>query len=323
MNETSPGSTVWGLVSVPLSSTTRGGMLRNETGPLPGRTLALRGLVAMANLRSTDEPRGRASWRNGAMLALGVVTCGVWALVAAVSILLTAGGTITEGETPWALLAVWVFVVFAPAAWLGLARRGAWGWWAAGFPTAVALVLAGTFAVQLVTPKPAPHVETTLAAIEAGSAPDRVYYLGRSFNGWDLEDAGISPPGSETVVESDKSLDGDDILYVDYGSTCGFFAGTCGAQLELEIVRWNHPFAAVDKCRRQLPAVRGGAVAVETDYEVDIFTGDVAIRLEQITWEGLGKKIAAALREVGDKTAHEPIPEPTPASMASIDARCP
>ena len=67
---------------------------------------------------------------------------------------------------------------------------------------------------------------------------------------------------------------------------------------------------------------RGGAVPVETDYEVDIFTGDVAIRLEQITWEGLGKKVAASLREVGDKTAHEPIPEPTPAAMSSIDARC-
>ena len=155
-----------------------------------------------------------------------------------------------------------------------------------------------------------------------GSAPTRVYYLGRSFNGWDLEDAGISPAGSETVVESDTSLDGDDILYVDYGSTCGLFEGTCGAELELEIVRWNHPFAAVDKCRRQLPAVRGGAVPVETDYEVDIFTGDVAIRLEQVTWNGLGKQVAASLRAVGDKTAREPLPQPTPAAMASIDARC-
>ena len=242
----------------------------------------------MTNPRSNEQARRRAPWRNGAMLALGVLTCLAWALVAAVSILLAAGGLITEGETPWALLAVWVFVVFAPAAWLGLRRRGAWGWWAAGFPTAFALVLAGTFVAQLATPKPAPHVETTLSAIAAGSAPTRIYYLGRSFNGWDLEDAGISPAGSETVVESDKSLDGDDILYVDYGSTCGFFEGTCGAQLELQIVRWDHPFAAVDKCRRQLPAVRGGAVPVETDYEVDIFTGDVAIRLEQdhVGWIG-------------------------------------
>lgn len=87
-------------------------------------------------------------------------------------------------------------------------------------------------------------------------------------------------------------------------------------------MRWNHPFAAVDKCRRRLPVVRGGAVPVETDYEVDIFTGDVAIRLEQITWDGLGKKVAAALREVGDKTAHEPLPAPTPTAMAFIDARC-
>ena len=164
--------------------------------------------------------------------------------------------------------------------------------------------------------------EDALATIEAGSAANRIYYLGRSFNGWDLEDAEISPAGSETGDESDKSLDGDDTLYVAYGSTCGSAEDTCGAELELQIVRWNHPFAAVDKCRRQLPAVRGGAVAVETDYEVDIFTGDVAIRLEQITWEGLGKKVAAALREVGDKTAHEPLPEPTPAAMASIDARC-
>ena len=277
----------------------------------------------MTNLRSIDEERRRAPWRNGAMLALGVLTCLIWALVAAISILLATIDHGTEGETPWALLAVWLVAVFAPAAWLGLRRRGAWAWWAAGFPTAVALVLAGTFAVHLATPKPAPHVETTLSAIEAGSAPNRVYYLGRSFNGWDLEeDAGISPAGSETVVESDTSLDGDDTLYVDYGSTCGFFSGTCGAQLELQTVRWNHPFAAVDKCQRQLPAVRGGAVPVETDYEVDIFTGDVAIRLEQITWEGLGKKVAAALRAVGDKTAHEPLPEPTPAAMASIDARC-
>jgi len=176
--------------------------------------------------------------------------------------------------------------------------------------------------VHLATPKPASHVETTLSAIDAGSAPIRVYYLGRSFNGWDLEDADISSAGSETPDESDKSLGAGDTLYVDYGSTCGFFSGTCGAQLELEIVRWNHPFAAVDKCRRQLPPVRGGAVAVETDYEVDIFTGDVAIRLEQITWDGLGKEVAAALREVGDKTAHEPLPEPTPAAMASIEARC-
>jgi len=279
-------------------------------------------MLAMTNLRSTEEATRRAPWRNGAMLALGVLTCLIWALVAAVSILVTAGGLVTDGETPWALLAVWVFAVFAPAAWLGLARRGAWGWWAAGFPTAFALVLAGTFAVHLLTPKPASHVETTLSAIDAGSAPNRVYYLGRSFNGWDLEDAGISPAGSETVVESDKSLGAGDILYVDYGSTCGFFEGTCGAQLELEIVRWNHPFAAVAKCRRQLPAVRGGAVPVETDYEVDIFTGEVAIRLEEITWEGLGKQVAAALRVVGDKTAHEPIPEPSPAAMASIDARC-
>lgn len=257
------------------------------------------------------------------MLALGVLTCLTWALVAAFSILLTAGGLITDGETPWALLAVWVSAVLAPAAWLGLRRRGAWAWWAAGFPTAFALVLAGTFAVRLATPKPAPHVETTLSAIEAGSAPNRVYYLGRSFNGWDLEEgAGISPAGSENVVESDKSLDGDDILYVSYGSTCGFFSGTCGAQLDLQTVRWDHPFAAVDKCRRQLPPVRGGAVPVETDYEVDIFTGDVAIRLEQVTWNGLGKEVAAALRAFGDKTAREPLPEPTPAAMASIDARC-
>ena len=204
-----------------------------------------------------------------------------------------------------------------------LGARGAWAWWAAGFPTAFALVLAGTFAVRLATPRPAPQVETTLSAIEAGSAPNRVYYLGRSFNGWDLEEgAGISPAGSETVVESDKSLDGDDILYVSYGSTCGFFSGTCGAQLDLQTVRWDHPFAAVDKCRRQLPPVRGGAVPVETDYEVDIFTGDVAIRLEQVTWNGLGKEVAAALRAFGDKTAREPLPEPTPAAMASIDARC-
>jgi len=257
------------------------------------------------------------------MLALGVLTCLVWALVVAVSILGTVGGLVTEGETPWALLAVWLFAVFAPAAWLGLTRRGTWAWWAAGFPTAFAVVLAGTFAAQIVTPKPASHVETTLSAIDAGSAPTRVYYLGRSFNGWDLEEgAGISPAGSETVVESDKSLGAGDILYVDYGSTCGFFEGTCGAQLELEIVRWNHPFAAVAKCRRQLPAVRGGAVPVETDYEVDIFTGEVAIRLEEITWAGLGKQVAAALRVVGDKTAHEPIPEPIPAAMASIEARC-
>ena len=277
----------------------------------------------MTDLRSTEEATRRAPWRNGAMLALGVLTCLIWALVAAVSLLVTAGGLVTDGETPWALLAVWVFAVFAPAAWLGLTRRGTWGWWAAGFPTAFALVLAGTFAVHLLTPKPASHVETTLSAIEAGSAPNRVYYLGRSFNGWDLEEgAGISPAGSETVVESDKSLGAGDILYVDYGSTCGFFEGTCGAQLELEIVRWNHPFAAVAKCRRQLPAVRGGAVPVETDYEVDIFTGEVAIRLEEITWEGLGKQVAAALRVVGDKTAHERIPEPSPAAMASIDARC-
>jgi hypothetical protein len=276
----------------------------------------------MTNLKSIEEARTRDPWRNGAMLALGVLSCLVWAVVAAVSILLTAGGFITEGETPWALLAVWVFAVFAPAAWLGLARRGVWVWWAAGFPTAVALVLAGTFAVQLLTPEPAPDVETTLSTIEAGSAPTRIYYLGRSFNGWDLEDAGISPAGSETMVKSDKSLGAGDILYVDYGSTCGFFEGTCGAQLELEIVRWNHPFAAVDKCRRQLPTVRGGAVPVETDYEVDIFTGDVAIRLEEVTWEGLGKEVAAALRDVEDKTAHEPIPEPIPAAMASIEARC-
>lgn len=46
MNETSPVLTGWGLVSVPLSSTKRGGMLRDETGPPPGRTLALRGLLA-------------------------------------------------------------------------------------------------------------------------------------------------------------------------------------------------------------------------------------------------------------------------------------
>jgi hypothetical protein len=256
------------------------------------------------------------------MLAVGVLTCLVWAFLAAAVLLITAGGHVTEGETPWALLAVWLIVVFLPAAWLGLARRGAWAWWAAGFPTAFALVLAGTFAAHLVTPSPAPDVETTLSAIEEGSAPTRIYYLGRSFNGWDLEDAGISPAGSETVVESDKSLDGDDILYVDYGSTCGFFEGTCGAQVELEIVRWDHPFAAVDKCRRQLPAVRGGAVPVETDYEVDIFTGDIAIRLEEITWEGLGKEVAEALRDVGDKTAREPIPKPSPAAMASIDARC-
>ena len=217
---------------------------------------------------------------------------------------------------------MWLVAVFAPAAWFGLRRRGAWAWWAAGFPTAFALVLAGTFAVRLAVPKPDSHVETTLSAIDAGSAPKQVYYLGRSFNGWDLEDAGISPAGSEKVVESDKSLDGDDTLYVDYGSTCGFFSGTCGAQLELQIVRWNHPFAAVDKCRRQLPAVRGGAVPVETDYEVDIFTGDVAIRLETITWNGLGKRVATALRDVGDKTARERLPEPNPAAMASINARC-
>ncbi len=122
------------------------------------------------------------------MLALGVLTCLVWAFVAAVSLLLTTVDFITEGETPWALLAVWLFVVFAPAAWLGLTRRGAWAWWAVGFPTAFALVLAGTFAVRVATPKPATHVETTLSAIEAGSAPNRVYYLGRSFNGWDLEE---------------------------------------------------------------------------------------------------------------------------------------
>jgi hypothetical protein len=257
------------------------------------------------------------------MVALGVLTCVIWALVTAVSMLLATLDYGTEGETPWALLAVWVLVVFAPAAWFGLRRRGAWGWWAAGFPTAFALVLAGTFAVQIFTPKPASHVETTLSGIAAGSAPNRVYYLGRSFNGWDLEEgAGIFPAGSETVVERDKSLDGDDTLSVSYGSTCGFFSGTCGAQLELQTVRWNHPFAAVDKCRRQLPPVRGGAVPVETDYEVDIFTGDVAIRLEQITWNGLGKEVAAALREVGDKTAHQPLPQPTPAAMASIDARC-
>jgi hypothetical protein len=276
----------------------------------------------MTNPRSMKEARRRALWRNGAMLVLGVLTCVTWALVAAGSILLMAGGLVTEGETPWALLAVWLLAVFVPAAWLGLSRRGAWGWWAAGFPTAFALVLVGTSAAQVVKPKPASHVETTLTAIEAGSGPNRVYYLGRTFNGWDLEDAGISPAGSESLVESDTSLDGDDILYVDYGSTCGFFEGTCGAALELETVRWNHPFAAVDKCRRQLPVARGGAVAVETDYEVDIFTADVAIRLEQVTWEGLGKQVAAALREVGDKTARGPLPEPTPAAMASIDARC-
>ncbi len=256
------------------------------------------------------------------MLALGVLTCVIWALVVAVSILVTVGGLLTDGETPWALLAVWVLAVFAPAAWLGLTRQGAWAWWAAGFPTAVALVLAGTFAVHLVRPDPAPDAETALSAIEAGSAPNRIYYLGRSFNGWDLEDAGTFAAGSETGDESDKPLGPDDTLYVSYGSTCGFFSGTCGAELELQIVRWDHPFAAVDKCRRRLPAVRGGAVPVETGYEVDIFTGDVAIRLEGITWEGLGKEVAAALREVGDKTAHEPIPEPTPAAMAAIDARC-
>ena len=276
----------------------------------------------MTDLGSIEEARTRAPWRNGAMLALGVLTCLVWALVAAFTIAVTAGGLVTDGETPWALLAVWVFAVFAPAAWLGLTRRGAWAWWAAGFPTALALVLAGTFAVHLLTPKPASEVETTLSAIEAGSAPTPIYYLGRSFNGWDLEYADITPAGSETGDESDTSLGADDQFYVGYGSTCGFFEGTCGAQLDLGIVRWNHPFAAVDKCRRQLPAVRGGAVPVETDYEVDIFTGDVVIRLEGITWEGLGREVAAALREVGDETAREPLPEPTPAAMASVNARC-
>src|SRR4051812_40894729 len=106
------------------------------------------------------------------MLTLGVLTCLVWSLVAAFSILIMAGGLVTEGETPWALLVVWPFAVFVPAVWLGVARRGAWAWWAAGFPTAFAVVLAGTYAVQTVTPKPASHVETTLSAIEAGSAPN-------------------------------------------------------------------------------------------------------------------------------------------------------
>jgi len=179
----------------------------------------------MTNLRSTEEATRRAPWRNGAMLALGVLTCLIWALVAAVSILVTAGGLVTDGETPWALLAVWVFAVFAPAAWLGLARRGAWGWWAAGFPTAFALVLAGTFAVHLLTPKPASHVETTLSAIEAGSAPNQVYYLGRSFNGWDLEDADISSAGSETPDESDKSL----ALATRFTSTTGLLADSSRA----------------------------------------------------------------------------------------------
>lgn len=275
----------------------------------------------MTDLRSIGA-RGRAPWRNGAMLALGVLTCLIWALVAAAAILLATVDYGTEGETPWALLAVWVFAVFAPAAWFGFRRRGAWAWWAAGFPMAFALVLAGTFAVRLATPKPASQVETTLSAIDAGSAPNRIYYLGRSFNGWDLEDAGIFRFGSETGNESDKSLDGDDTFYVSYGSTCGFFSGTCGAELELQIVRWDHPFAAVDKCRRKMPAVRGGAVPVETDYEVTIFTGDVAIRLERFTWTGLGKEVAAALRAVGDKTASDPLPEPSPAALASIDARC-
>ena len=90
-------------------------MLRDETGPSPKRTLALRGLLAMTDLRSS-EARRRVLWRNGAMLALGVLTCLVWALVTAVSILLATLDYGTEGETPWALLAVWVFVVFTPAA---------------------------------------------------------------------------------------------------------------------------------------------------------------------------------------------------------------
>ena len=123
-------------------------MLRDATGPPPGRTLVLRGLLAMTDLRSSEEARRRVPWRNGAMVALGVLTCVIWALVTAVSMLLATLDYGTEGETPWALLAVWVLVVFAPAAWFGLRRRGAWGWWAAGFPTAFALVLTGTLIVD-------------------------------------------------------------------------------------------------------------------------------------------------------------------------------
>ena len=91
---------------------------RNAAGrdrPVAEAHTGVEGLLAMTDLRSS-EARRRVLWRNGAMLALGVLTCLVWALVTAVSILLATLDYGTEGETPWALLAVWVFVVFTPAA---------------------------------------------------------------------------------------------------------------------------------------------------------------------------------------------------------------
>ncbi len=280
---------------------------------------------AMTNLGSTSDVGRRAPWCNGALLALGVLTCASWALVllVAFSVVASAFDLVTEGETPGLLLLVWLFAVLAPAGWLGWTRRGAWAWWAAGFPAAFALVLAGELAVPLLTPGPASQAEARLSAIEAGSAPTRIYYLGPSFNDWDLQDAVISPAGSDTTDVGDTSLGPGDLLYVDYGSTCGFLAGgTCGAQLELEIVRADNSLVATGRCKRRLPVVRGGAVPIASGFEIDIFTGDVAVRVEEITWNGLGKKVARALRTVADKRGREPLPKPTSAVMASIDKRC-
>ena len=168
----------------------------------------------MTDLRSTDEVRKRAPWRNGAMLALGVLTCVLWARVTAVSLMLATLDYGTEGETPWALLVVWLLVVFAPAAVLGLGRRGAWGWWAEGFPLAPgqraressswrrrSRWCSSARSLSASPTKPAPHVETTLSAIDAGSASNQVYYLGRSSTGGIWRMPASHPAGSESMVE--------------------------------------------------------------------------------------------------------------------------
>jgi hypothetical protein len=227
-------------------------------------------------------------------------------------------GTTEEDSHEARSLITWSIVSLGPAALFWM-RRGVWRWLSAGIATALVCMLAGV----LVPPLFSGHTdqaEHRLLTIATNSHIS-IYFLGPTFDGWELDDAGIDDHG---YFDSDYTLDAGDKGSVLYGSTCSDGeSGDCGWQFEVRFHRITRADAIVS-CRRQLPVTRGVPTIETTAGEFVVFTDQVAVSVDGDPFDALGESVVLALRPIGKPAATASDLPPPPQFMSRAIAKgCP
>jgi hypothetical protein len=215
-------------------------------------------------------------------------------------------------------LITWSIVSLGPAA-LFWWRRGVWRWVSAGIAAAFVCTLAGVLVFPLFS-NHTHRAEHRLRTIATNSHIS-IYYLGPTFDGWELDDAGIDDHG---YYDSDYTLDAGDKGSLLYGSTCSDGeSGDCGWQFEVRFHRITRADAIVS-CRRQLPVTRGVPTIQTTAGELVAFTDQVAVSVAGDQFDALGKSVVLGLRPIGKSapTASD-LPPPPQFMSRAIAKGCP